>query len=223
MNLTCPECQETFKVPPSQARRRWCSWACRTARARYFGKARRLDILCEVCGGQVKRTRGDRKQRFCSLACRDQRAGLDRRRRVVCVCGHCGSSFEKRPSEVDAGRGKFCSRSCAALARPINGKPSQLGNEAIALFRVATGLVGEVEYRLGPWSIDMAFPDERIAIELDGTYWHGLPAMQERDERKDMALALAGWRVIRIPMSTGATPADIAAAMASAVDQKVCA
>lgn len=33
------------------------------------------------------------------------------------VCGHCGSEFAIRLAAVNAGGGKFCSRSCSASAR----------------------------------------------------------------------------------------------------------
>lgn len=63
---------------------------------------------------------------------------------------------------------------------------------------------------------DVVFPRERIAVFLDGCYWHGCPEHgtqprtnsdywsakiarnRARDERNNAALASSGWRVIRV-------------------------
>lgn len=37
--------------------------------------------------------------------------------KIQCVCLQCGTIFEKRPSEVKRGEGKYCSRECSSLHR----------------------------------------------------------------------------------------------------------
>jgi very-short-patch-repair endonuclease len=59
------------------------------------------------------------------------------------------------------------------------------------------GLDFEQEYKFGRWSIDFALPSQRIAIEVDGDYWHKRTV--ERDARRDGHLTAAGWRVVRLP------------------------
>lgn len=53
--------------------------------------------------------------------------------------------------------------------------------------------------------VDMAFPDERVAIELEGFRWHGTPRGQARDKARLRRLSALGWLVLP------ATPADLAA------------
>ena len=44
--------------------------------------------------------------------------------------------------------------------------------------------------------VDLAFPDARLVIELDGSQ-HRLPAARRADYERDIAAARAGWQVVR--------------------------
>jgi hypothetical protein len=45
--------------------------------------------------------------------------------------------------------------------------------------------------------LDAAYPDARVAVELDGAAFHGSREARERDLRRDTALAALGWVVLR--------------------------
>jgi REase_MTES_1575 len=45
--------------------------------------------------------------------------------------------------------------------------------------------------------VDAAWPQARVAVELDGAAFHGSRQQRERDLRRDSALASAGWIVLR--------------------------
>jgi hypothetical protein len=45
--------------------------------------------------------------------------------------------------------------------------------------------------------VDAAWPDARVAVELDGAAFHGSREQRERDLPRDSALAAAGWIVLR--------------------------
>jgi DNA mismatch endonuclease, patch repair protein len=45
--------------------------------------------------------------------------------------------------------------------------------------------------------IDIAFPEQKIAVYCDGDYWHNLPGCKERDEKVNTFLASFGWKVLR--------------------------
>jgi very-short-patch-repair endonuclease len=45
--------------------------------------------------------------------------------------------------------------------------------------------------------IDLAFPDERVAVECDGFAFHRTPRDLARDHERQNALVRAGWRVLR--------------------------
>jgi hypothetical protein len=49
----------------------------------------------------------------------------------------------------------------------------------------------------GPVFLDAAWPEVKLAVELDGAAFHGSPEARERDLRRDAALAALGWIVLR--------------------------
>lgn len=49
----------------------------------------------------------------------------------------------------------------------------------------------------GPVFLDAAWPEVKLAVELDGAAFHGSPEARERDLRRDAALAALGWVVLR--------------------------
>lgn len=65
----------------------------------------------------------------------------------------------------------------------------------------------QTEYSLGYYHIDEALPSLKVAVEMDGCYWHGCtlcghPGLKENhalDKRKTSFLKNEGWVVLRIP------------------------
>nr|WP_246405991.1 DUF559 domain-containing protein [Modestobacter versicolor] len=59
----------------------------------------------------------------------------------------------------------------------------------------------EQQHRLllpdGPIRLDAAWPEVRLAVELDGAAFHGSQEARERDLQRDAALAARGWLVLR--------------------------
>jgi hypothetical protein len=49
----------------------------------------------------------------------------------------------------------------------------------------------------GPVWLDAAWPEVKVAVELDGAAFHGSQRARERDLRRDAALAALGWIVLR--------------------------
>jgi len=62
------------------------------------------------------------------------------------------------------------------------------------------------------YRLDFAWPDQRVALEVDG-YLHGTSAAVHHDRERDLHLRRAGWTVLRV---TGETPAPLI--VASVVD-----
>jgi very-short-patch-repair endonuclease len=56
----------------------------------------------------------------------------------------------------------------------------------------------EREYPFSIYSIDFAWPDKKLAIEIDGDQHERFDEYKERDRKKDELLALNGWKVMRI-------------------------
>lgn len=54
------------------------------------------------------------------------------------------------------------------------------------------------QYRVkGASTIDIALPDQRVAIYCDGNYWHSLPHVINRDRVSNVDLWLQAWQVLR--------------------------
>ena len=67
-------------------------------------------------------------------------------------------------------------------------------NKAVMTFRR--------EEQIKNLSIDFVIPREKVAIEVDGTYWHETlaekdPSIVERERRKEQAIKDAGYTLIR--------------------------
>jgi 5-methylcytosine-specific restriction endonuclease McrA len=112
----CETCGKNFLVHPCRVRRgggRFCSVACTIRRTR----KKSISRTCETCGKQFLvypcHLRGGKGGRFCSVACRP----APRRGRTMLgrVCQECGKAFQIRKG--NGGPGKYCSISCAAIAR----------------------------------------------------------------------------------------------------------
>lgn len=54
---------------------------------------------------------------------------------------------------------------------------------------------------IAPLELDIYIPELKLGIEYDGDYWHSLPALQERDKRKDLVCKERGIKLIRISES----------------------
>jgi hypothetical protein len=54
-----------------------------------------------------------------------------------------------------------------------------------------------------PAVLDFAWPDQMVALEVDGYRWHGSPAAHARDSARANAVAALGWTVLR------STPAEV--------------
>ena len=52
--------------------------------------------------------------------------------------------------------------------------------------------------KLGPWKVDIYFPESKTVVEYDGSWAHSHPGSIERDKRKSLYLLTQGYRVIRI-------------------------
>lgn len=203
---TCPNCGKIFKRPPSRSDTVYCSRKCLMAMTPKVTKT------CTVCGKQftVNQSVADRYT-VCSTACRRsetkyvscERCGkmfraekhLNRhycseecRRPPVHInCRTCGTQIRIQPNDTDR---QFCSFACY---RRFNGE-NQLEKrvrETLDLLNIPY----VQEAKLGRYSIDFLLQEQRIALEIDGIYWHRDKA---RDERKNKYLHNYGWNIVRI-------------------------
>lgn len=97
----------------------------------------------------------------------------------------------------------------------IRGKDSQPEKTVRGILN-EMGLAFETYLRVGKVRVDIAVPDGRVAIMVDGCFWHGCPRCyrepksnvdfwraklednRERDRKQDAVLKEEGWEVLRV-------------------------
>lgn len=57
------------------------------------------------------------------------------------------------------------------------------------------------QYPIAGWIVDFYLPDANLAIECDGEYWHSLPEVVERDQRKGVMIWQANTELVRLSES----------------------
>ena len=168
---TCLQCGNTFQVSAAIANRYTvCSRACRVSETKY--------TICERCG-KVFVAEKRLNRHYCSEECR--------RPPVFRACDTCGVSFRMLPSDIDR---RFCSLSCY---HKTQGETSIEKKVRLALTALGVGFTQEA--RMGRYSVDFILPALRLALEVDGKYWH---RDVKRDTRKTSYLNSRGWQVLRI-------------------------
>jgi very-short-patch-repair endonuclease len=58
------------------------------------------------------------------------------------------------------------------------------------------------QVRCGPYRIDLALMEYKLAIECDGKEWHSTPEQKKHDSRKNYYLKKNGWKVCRLSGKT---------------------
>jgi very-short-patch-repair endonuclease len=146
-----------------------------------------------------------RRQGFCSATCAKRHRAKTvvgknhplHKPKVPMRCVVCGTICMVKPSLVS--RFRSCSRQCnGVLSQRAMPRVSSLETTMADLF-TREGLAFESQYEIGQFVTDFAFPDARLIVECDGTYWHSLPGKRATDRRKDGFLKHNGWRVLRLP------------------------
>lgn len=100
---------------------------------------------------------------------------------------------------------KTCSRECAEVQQGRITRRQQLRRGPNKIEKILRRLVHEehpearisYEWRVGRYSIDVFVHDLDLAYEADGSYWHSLPGIAEKDARRDRDLLERGIRTIR--------------------------
>jgi very-short-patch-repair endonuclease len=103
-------------------------------------------------------------------------------------------------ASLPPGRGTRRARRAVALSDERAESPPE--SVLRVLLRLA-GLMPEPQYVVRDAEgrfvarVDLAFPEQRVAIEYDGA-WHGRPGQLARDRRRLDALVAAGWTVLHV-------------------------
>jgi very-short-patch-repair endonuclease len=95
----------------------------------------------------------------------------------------------------------FCSLNCAALWRVKHPKKGPSGLERrMARFLDMLGVAYEAQRPFpGIGVVDFYLPEQHIAVEVDGGYWHTTERQRVKDVRKGARLRALDVEVIRVP------------------------
>lgn len=116
---------------------------------------------------------------------------------------------------------KIESKRSAPVPQTLGSPIEQLFWEAYERLQLPelAGLVAQHQIRLHDrhYTLDFALVDQRVAFELDGYTWHSGRAAWAKDRRRDLALALLGWRTYRFDGSLVRADADAVVRMAAEI------
>ena len=83
------------------------------------------------------------------------------------------------------------------LQAAAGGARSEAERLVIGLLRGAEIDGWSANHRVGPYVVDIAFPGQRVAIEIDGWAFHSDQEAFQKDRMRQNWLALHGWQVLR--------------------------
>ena len=144
---------------------------------------------CKQCGKYYyTQPSKDLKSFFCDKVCHDDFM----RDYVLCICRCCKKKFEIPRSDLNRGRGTYCSRRCFVSY----GGSSLLELKMEKALNIAE-IIFEREVKFKRFHVDFLLEKYKTVIECDGEYWHLIPKNIERDKRKDILLQSLGYKVLR--------------------------
>jgi very-short-patch-repair endonuclease len=172
---------------------------------------------CPICNGSMPlrhhHKSGPRK--YCSRVCyhASQLRGSQNPRwrpRVERVCRVCSMRFLVRQKHLRKYKngGRTCSRSCnTKMNRRNQHFRTTLPEKRMAWLLDALGVQYTTEHLVpGVGVVDFFVPEDNVAIEVDGAYWHSLPPAQFKDPWKDAGLSVRGIDVVRVSSRDLLTP-----------------
>lgn len=165
----CKTCGQTFKVKPSIKSQEFCNNVCRKFYTKELCKK-----TCDYCGEIFYTKASSAQQRFCSNLCYSLSST------VIKTCYYCGKSFETKVSKKQ----KYCSLECSnaaphkvkvlvknTLDRIASGAHVSKTELLLKEDLEKNGFVSQYISSFG--SIDFADPKNKIAVFVDGVFWHG--------------------------------------------------
>jgi very-short-patch-repair endonuclease len=95
-------------------------------------------------------------------------------------------------------KGRYGSpRARRLLQAASDGARSEAERLLVKLLRAASITGWKTNYRVGPYKVDVAFPELKIALETDGWAFHSDEEAFQHDRKRQNYLILQGWRVLR--------------------------
>lgn len=213
----CATCGKEFEVVPSQAKEdNYCSFDCWHAGRREIvkkvpsRKRNRVERTCQHCGKEFEIIPSWLKREgagtFCSRDCANAHkktvTGTNHPlyKKVKAICEWCGKEYTVKRVHKDKTR--FCSQHCqGAYTSHFSSRKRTAIEIKVKAMLEQLDIDHMQEKPMGAFVCDFVIKSCRLVIECDGTYWHSIPKVKERDARKDSWLIAHGYRVLRLPES----------------------
>ena len=94
--------------------------------------------------------------------------------------------------------GRHGSSAAGHLVRAAADRADSAAERVLKRLLRRAGITGwQVGVPFGPYTIDLAFPEAKVAVEVDSWAWHVDADRFTGDRRKGNALVQAGWTVLR--------------------------
>ncbi len=186
----CQSCGREFYAAAHLINKGYGFYCSRQCWFSIFERQKEL-MICQQCGKefQVIPAVYRHNPKFCSKKCSDD----SKRDYVISNCQNCKEDFQLPRSDLNRGRGYFCTRVCY---KTFVGETSIEKIVRLALEELKENFVQEAKF--GRFHADFYLPEKRIVIECDGEYWHRSQIIKERDLRKELFLQNQGLKVIRL-------------------------
>lgn len=183
----CKVCNKVFIATGAQIRHGFGIFCSKKCQHKTYPK--RVKKTCPQCKKVfLIPPSWDPVRTFCSKKCQDD----SMRDYVSCVCRCCKKEFEIPRSDLNRGRGTYCSRRCFVSFGGSSLLELKM-EKALTLLKIEF----EREVKFKRFHVDFLLEKYKIAIECDGEYWHLLPRVIDRDKRKDILLQNLGYKVLR--------------------------
>lgn len=181
ITVECEFCGKQFQMKIQQYTRyknHYCSKECtdnaKRGKSCTERKSQLHECICPICGKvflQSKNTQHQRKT--CSLRCGVALRAKARNKRVTLNCRYCGKQYSVHNCEKE--RSKYCSRSCLALAKMVDGHSNTLPERLLAEKLMELAICFISQYPIDRMKVDFYLPDINTVIEVYGDYWHANP------------------------------------------------
>ena len=225
--VQCPICKKEFKAKKSHEKRQiCCSFECSKV---YRAKTKSLEQLAEELGTDVKGVLQiiDKEHNVDNMTIKAiaEKHGLVRislmrwckkygiKTRTVSEDNH--RRYANMTKEQIKAQTKKANEGIRILFKNPKWKEEQIkkvlsvqnyhSSNAEELFYnliIEKGYIPERQYMqdMCGFALDFAFPEIKLAIEIDGEYWHNLEKTKIKDRRRNYFLGVKkGWEVIHIP------------------------
>lgn len=116
--------------------------------------------------------------------------------KMIKKCEVCGKEMHLIPSRFE--RKRFCSRTCHGVWTYQKYGTLTEPEKIMQYVLKSHGIEFDTHKTIDRFNIDFLIKDTKIAIEVDGDYWHWLKEHRISDPKKDKRLTELGYAVVRI-------------------------